>query len=335
MWGKFWFCLRGDFMYQLLIENDGKIYDVTTVLLNDVRLISSIRGEAGSLQFTLYKDDSLQFVEGNRLQFFVDESLVFVGFVVNRYLTSEKMVSVLAYDQIFYLAKNKETYIYWNKTAKNVIENFVTKYSLKAGTLEDMGWIISQRIEEGKSLLDMIFSAIALSYGATGKEFFFYDKAGELTLQSRESLILPIVLKSDEDIAKYTYETDISKDTYNAIKIYQAANSDVEGLVYQAENTDQIKEWGRLQGYEHVTLDLNYIQIQTLGQQFLSQKGRVQKYLTLDIMDAGQWITAGNSFFLEIAELEESSLESKRVLVEKCTHIFSTGEHRMILEIYL
>lgn len=322
-------------MYQLLIENDGKIYDVTTVLLNDVRLISSIRGEAGSLQFTLYKDDSLQFVEGNRLQFFVDESLVFVGFVVNRYLTSEQMVSVLAYDQIFYLAKNKETYIYWNKTAKNVIENFVAKYSLKAGTLEDMGWVISQRIEEGKSLLDMIFSAIALSYGATGKEFFFYDKAGELTLQSRESLILPIVLKSDGDIAKYTYETDISKDTYNAIKIYQSANSDVEGLVYQAEDTEQIKEWGRLQEYEHVALDLNYAQIQTLGQQFLSQKGKVQKYLTLETMDAGQWITAGNSFFLEIPELEESSLESTRVLVEKCTHIFSTGEHRMIMELYL
>lgn len=321
-------------MYQLLLENKGSIYDATNILVDEVRWFSSVFGEAGTLEFSIYKDDVINFVEGNSVQFLVNGEKVFSGWVMTKNRTSEQIISVVAYDQLFYLAKNKETYIYTGKTATDIVKFFSGKYGFVTGDLGDTGWVIPNRIEEGQSILDMIFSAIEITKNSNGKEFIFFDRAGSLTLKEKTDFELPIVICDDGDIQDYWYETDISKNTYNSIKIYQGAKQSGEELVCQKDDSLKISEWGRLQKYEHMTFGLNKAQIESYASEFLDNYGKVSKKLKVTLVNNQQMIFAGNSFYLEIPNLAEIAVAQK-VFVERCNHVFKTGEHTMILEIDL
>lgn len=321
-------------MYQLLIENKGTIYDATDILVEEVKWFSSIFGEAGRLEFAVYKDGLIDFVEGNAVHFLVGGEKVFSGWVMTKTRTSQQIISVVAYDQIFYWAKNKETYIYTGKTASDIVNFFCGKYGFATGSIDNTGWVIPSRIEEGQSLLDMVFSALEITKNSNGKEFLFFDKAGKLFLQEKSKFILPVVLKNDGGIQDYWYETDISTNTYNAIKIYQGASQFGEELVCQKEDSELIKDWGRLQKYEHMTFGLNKAQIENYASEFIENNGKVSKKIKITAVNNDQLFFAGNSFYLEIPDLAEISV-AREVLIERCTHSFKMGEHTVVLEVDL
>jgi len=318
--------------YQLLLEHRGAIYDATPILEEGVRWEAGIQGEAGRLYFSIVRDGVVNFVEGGAVRFWVDGRLIFSGWVMTKERTSNQIIFVTACDQLFYLAKNKETMIYQGKTATSVIRTIAQNHQMPIGELSESGWVIPQRIEEGQSLLDMIFSALEITKQATGREFFFFDRGGMLTLKEREELIVPIILRSDGGIKDYRYKTDISKDTYNTVKLYQAGRKESERLAYYAQKADKVKEWGQLQYYRHVPFELNQAQLKEIADQILKEKCRVVKRLTIENINGDAIIYAGDSIYIEIPELSEISLVGLAV-VERCTHIFRDGAHTMRAEI--
>lgn len=318
--------------YQLFLEHHGTIYDATPILVEGIRWEASVLGEAGKLFFTVVRDGIVNFVEGDSVRFWVDGEILFSGWVMTKERTSDQIISVMACDQLFYMTKNKETMIYQGKTATEVIQTIAKNHELEVGEISESGWRIPQRIEEGRSLLDMVHSALEITKEATGEEFFFFDKAGRLTLKKREEMMVPLILGSNGGISDYWYKTDISKDTYNTVKLYQAGRKETERLAYFAEKEEKVKEWGRLQYYKHVSFQLNQAQLQEMAKQILSEKCRVVKELTIENINGDEMIFAGNSIFLEIPELSEISLVGIAV-VKRCTHIFHDGAHKMKLEI--
>lgn len=313
---------------RLLIEHHGTVYDATEILTNSVIWESSVRGEAGKLTFTVVRDGIIHFVEGDKVQLYTDGILRFSGWVMKKERTDAQIISVTAYDQIFYLAKNRGTYVYWDKTAVDVIRMIAGEYGLQTGAMTNTGWVIPQRIEEGETLLDIILSALELSERATGKEFFFFDDGGKLTVKERKEMESKGIFRCDGGVASYTYMTDISKDTCNGVRLYQAGRKEMERLTFQKENGQKVKEWGRLYAYHHVPFELNQAQMQEIADGILREKCRVQKILVVDNVNGDADVRAGQSVYLDIPDLAEVGIE-KSVLVEKCTHIYRDGEHRI------
>ena len=101
--------------FRILIAHNGTVYDATPVTLEGVELVQSIRMEAGCLRFSVVRDGILNFVEGDKVQFYVDGLLRFAGWVMTKERTSAQIIAVTAYDMLFYLAKNKDT----NGSGKN------------------------------------------------------------------------------------------------------------------------------------------------------------------------------------------------------------------------
>lgn len=97
--------------FRILIGHNGTVYDATPVTLEGVELVQSIRMEAGFLRFSVVRDGILNFVEGDKVQFYVDGLLRFSGWVMTKERTSAQIIAVTAYDMLFYLAKNKDTYV--------------------------------------------------------------------------------------------------------------------------------------------------------------------------------------------------------------------------------
>lgn len=57
------------------------------------------------LQFRIPKDSVLDFTEGDRVQFSVNDTVVFLGFVFEKSHSKDNVISVTAYDQLRYFKK--------------------------------------------------------------------------------------------------------------------------------------------------------------------------------------------------------------------------------------
>ena len=107
---------------KLLLQHGTSIYDATPILEGRVEWFASVMGKAGRLKFRVVRDGIVNFVEGDRVSFYVDSVLRFSGFVMTKERTSEQIISVTAYDQMFYLVRNKGTYVFLNKSAKEIMQ---------------------------------------------------------------------------------------------------------------------------------------------------------------------------------------------------------------------
>lgn len=317
---------------KLLIQHKNVTYDATGTVTGEVMLENSISGKAGKLSFQVIRDGILNFVEGSKVLFFVNNKVKFSGWVMSKSRTSEQIIFVTAYDQLFYLVKNRDTYLYWNKKASDLVRGIAADYKLTLGEVKDTGWVIPQRIEEGQTLLDIILSALEITKRGCGREYFFYDEAGKLTLQARESMKLPFLLSCQGQISDYTYTTDIEKDTYNSVRLFQAEPKQNQRLVHSAIREEKIGEWGQLQYYQKVDHRLNQAQLKEIAENVLAEKCRVHKKLTVENINGGIDLRAGNSIVIEIPELAEINLKGQ-ALIEQCVHRYSDGEHRASLRI--
>lgn len=320
--------------FKMMIQNGTESFDVTSIIEGEVVLENSVAGSASRLFFRLIRDGIAQFTEGSKITFSVDDTIKFSGWIMKKSRTSEQILSVTAYDQIFYLSKNKSTYMYQNKKASELIHRIANDYGLETGNVVDTKWNIPFRVEEGKTLLDMIFSALEITERNTGEKYIFFDQGGELALLHKKDLVLPIFLSSSGQIQDYSYTTDISEKTYNTVCLFQADRKEIQKLAFSTQCDNKIKSWGKLQYYEKVDHQLNQPQLKEMAESILNQQCCVQRSLHVVVLNPDLPIQAGNSILLEIPELGDISLK-KMCFIEKTTNYYSDGENRVELQIAL
>ena len=136
-------------------------------------------GVPGKLTFNVISDHILNFSEGSAVQLRVDGAKVFFGFVFTQKRDKENRISVTAYDQLRYL-KNKDTYMYENQTASEVIRMIAADFALNVGEIEDTGYVIAERSEMDTSLFDIIQNALDITLVNTKQMFVLYDDFGKL-----------------------------------------------------------------------------------------------------------------------------------------------------------
>ena len=193
---------------ELLIANhSGKIY--IPAVEEGIQWTTERSLSPSTLKFTVVKDDALKFEEGDAVRLTVDGQGVFFGFVFSKRRNKEHLIEVTAYDQMRYL-KNKDTYVYENKTASQVIQMIANDFNLNLGNIEPTKYVIPSRVEDNHSLFDIIQNALDLELQNKGELFCLYDKFGSLTLQNIASMKLDLLICEDsaEDLYK-NYEMKI------------------------------------------------------------------------------------------------------------------------------
>ncbi len=113
--------------YELTIQNNNTIY--LPCIEDGITMNTERRGTPGKLEFVVLKDDNIDFEEGNAVRFKDNEDNIFFGFVFSKKRNKDKKITVTAYDQLRYL-KNKDTYLYTNKTASEVVKMIANDFSL-------------------------------------------------------------------------------------------------------------------------------------------------------------------------------------------------------------
>ena len=145
---------------ELLIQNGKKVY--IPVVEEGIAWSTERKGSPGQLTFKVVKDGILNFTEGNAVRLKVNGKNVFYGFVFIKKRDKDGIISVTAYDQLRYL-KNKDTYVYTNKTAGEFIQMVASDFNMQTGTIQNTGYKIASRVEDNVALFDMAQNALDLT----------------------------------------------------------------------------------------------------------------------------------------------------------------------------
>lgn len=305
-----------------------KVYEVGDITDGDVTWATDRSGSPGKMTFTLLKNTGeLNYLEGDHTTVQRDGWNIFSGYVFKKVKNIDK-IDTTCYDQLRYL-KAKQSYNVIGMTAGGVIRMIAADFGLKVGYLEPTKYVLPTYLYDEKTLLDIIVDCISRTSLSTGVVYNFYDEYGHLTLRRAEDMASLYVIGNESLATDYTYETSI-EDTYNYIKLVRPNKATQGSDAYIATDSRAMYEWGKLQYYEKVDEDLNDAQLREMTQNYLAyyaQKGRTLKLTCIGVPG----IRAGSMILIDIPDLGDIRLK-KMLLVNKCTHHISSGEHTMDLE---
>ena len=287
------------------------------------------RSTPGKLTFKVLKDDIINFQEGAAVRLKVNGVPVFFGFVFTKKRDKDQIITVTAYDQLRYL-NNKDTYVYENKTASQLVKMIAADFSLNVGTVEDTGFTIASRVEDNTSLFDMIENALDLTLQNNKEMFVLYDDFGKLTLKNISSMYVGepgAYLMIDEETGEnFEYSSSIDTDTYNKIKLTYDNEDTGKREVYIAQDSGNMNAWGVLQFFNTLSKGENG---QAKADALLQLYNKKTRNLKITNALGDPRVRAGSMVVINLA-LGDMNVKNF-MLVERVTHKFNLDEHFMDL----
>lgn len=311
---------------EFLVEVDGKIYEISE-LVKSVSYTDKLNDGCSKLEFS-YIDDDLIIKNGNAVRFKYDNANIFYGYVFKVSRNKSKEITVTAYDQLRY-CKAKDTIVVKNDTITTLVNKMCNYFNLRKGVLTDTKYKLPVSVQDDKTWLDIIYTAISDTLMNTGKWYCLRDEFGSLAIRDLEDLTLNLIL-GDETLAyDYEYEKSIDDEFYNQIKIVSDNEETAKRDVYIAKDSNSIDRYGLLQYFEVLDKNANPSQAKSKADMLLNLYNRELETLTLECLGDTR-VRAGNSFY---GQIEDISL-NKRLIVKSVTHEF-VPVHTMSLEVMI
>lgn len=307
---------------ELLIQHGSQVYQ--PIVEEGIQWETERKGVQGKLSFKVLKDTFLNFIEGDAVRLKVNDEKVFYGFVFQKKRDKEGIITVTAYDQLRYL-KNKDTYIYVNKTASEVVKMVADDFNLQCGTLEDTKFKIESRVEDNQTLFDIIQNALDLTLQSKSEMYVLYDDFGKLTLKNIGNMKVEILI--DEDTGEnFDYSSSIDGETYNKIKLAYENDKTGKREIYIAQDSSHINQWGVLQYFETIDEKVNGKAKADALLKLYSQKTR-----NLTIKGAFGDIRVRGGSLVAVSLNLGDMVANSFLLVEKAKHTFNESFHTMDL----
>ncbi|EMS70191.1 XkdQ/YqbQ family protein [Ruminiclostridium cellobioparum] len=309
-------------MPKLIIQNGKTLY--APLVEEGITWETARKGVPGKLEFSVVKDNVISFQEGNLVLMQVDDKDVFYGYVFTKRRNKDGTIKVTAYDQLRYL-KNKDTYNYENLTAGGLVKKIAEDFRLKTGVIENTAYVIKSRLEDNKTLFDMIQTALDLTLQNTKKMYVLYDDSGKLTLRNIEALKLPLFINKNtaED---FDYTSSIDGETYNKIKLSYNNEKANTRDIYLVEDSNRVGAWGVLQYYESIDERTNG---KAKAEALLSLYNQKTRNLSVSGVFGDIRVRGGSIIAVDLA-LGDINLKSY-MMVEAVKHTFNGNQHTMDL----
>ena len=210
---------------ELIIQSseDGTIYDLSNIT-KSISTSKPLDSSAGKCSFSIDTNkNKIKIPMGSTVSLTVTENGKKKGKFFGYVFTCEPngdSVSITAYDQLRYL-KNNESYVLTGTTMEKLIRRIGTDFQLRLGTIEGVGYILPERIEDNKSLGDIIQRAIDFTLQGTQKQFIIRDEFGYLCCRDVKNLVTNLVIGDVSLLKSYDYKESIDSNVYNSVKLYK------------------------------------------------------------------------------------------------------------------
>ena len=308
---------------EIYIQNGSKIF--YPVIQGEITLSWERKGVPGKLEFTVIKDEIIDFQEGNPVKLIVNKTAMFYGFIFTKSRkANDPTINVVAYDQTRYL-KNKDTLTEEGLKASDLLKRIASDFRLNLGVVEDTGYRIETIVEEDSTLFDMIQNALDETLLNTGQLYCLYDEAGKLTLKNVNSMKLNLLI-DEETGESFDYESSIDDQTYNKIKLTYDNDQTGKRELYIVQDGNNMNQWGVLQYFESVQTSTGAAAKADALLNLYNQKTRK---LTVKNAFGDVRVRAGCAVVVSL-DLGDMTVQNY-LMVEKVMHRFKEEEHFMDL----
>ncbi|HUM44421.1 MAG TPA: hypothetical protein PKI14_15865 [Fervidobacterium sp.] len=311
---------------EFLVEVDGKIYEISE-LVKSVSYTDKLNDGCSKLEFS-YIDDDLRIQNGSVVRFRYNGANIFYGYVFKHGQNKQKEITVTAYDQLRY-CKAKDTIVVKNDTIDSLVRKMCNYFGLKAGTLTSTGYKLPVSVQDDKTWLDIIYTAIDDTLTNTGRWYCLRDEFGAVAIRELQELQLDLVLGDASLAYEYEYQKSVDDNFYNQIKIVSDNESTGKRDVYITKDSGSIAKYGLLQYFEVLDKNANPAQAKSKAEMLLQLYNREVETLELNCIGDVR-VRAGNSFFGQIEDIQLN----RRLIVREVTHEF-VPVHTMTVSVML
>ncbi len=298
-------------------------------VLEGVEWSTQRAGAPGRLTFKTAGMDAEKLAEGAAVRFSAAGQALFYGFIFTKRYEKNGVAAVTAYDQLRYF-KNKDTYVYENKTASQLLRMLAGDFRLRTGEIEDTRHVIASRVEDNATLFDMMAAALDLTLLSTGEMYVLYDDAGALTLKNLRSMLVggpgAYPLLEETNASELEYSESIDSGSASRVKLICDNRQTGRRDVYIAQSGALMNAWGVLQYFEKLSAQENG---QAKADALLRLYGRASRSITVK-KARGDVRVRGGSLLAARLTAGGKRLENL-MLVEKAVHTFKEGAHTMDL----
>ena len=269
------------------------------------------KGRKGSssrtLAVTLIDDDGYKHArsgidveQGHQCIFSYDGVELFRGIIMSQTQSNQKKLQFTAYDNGIYLANNKDTFCYENKTASDVFRDCCTRFGLPMGEVASCSYKIPELTKSKTTAFDAIADALSLDLDATGIRHYVASSKGKLSLLTRRENILQWVIEVGQNITSYSYSRSI-EDIKTRVKMVSKEGT----TVAEKSNAELEKKIGIFQEIDQPDESLTTAQVNDLIESIMEEKGTPERTLTVEAMGIAE-VISGIGVYIIIPELEIS-----------------------------
>lgn len=312
---------------QLLVVKDKKTIDMTN-LVQSVRWSGRKGSSARTITVTMIDDDGyrharsgIDVADGNQCVFLVDGKERFRGILMNQNQGDKKQLKFKAYDNGIYLANNKDTFVYKNKTADQVFSDVCSRFGIPTGEVAKCSYKIPELTKSKTTGQDAVLDALGLDYKATGTRHFISSDKGKLSLLQRKDQVISFVVDGDANLYGYSYTKSIE-----SIKTRVRMISKEGTTLAEKSNSALEQKIGIFQEIQQPDESLTKAQVKDLVGNVLDTLDDPEETLTLNILGDPD-VISGKAILVKIPHLGIS----RAYYVDSDDHTFEDNMHTMSL----
>ena len=313
-----------------LIIIQGKQAKDISQLVERVKWCGRKGASARTLAVTLIDDDGYQHArseieveQGFQCIFSYGGEELFRGIIMSQTQNSKKKLTFTAYDNGIYLANNKDTFVYENKTASDVFRDCCKRFGMPVGEVSECSYKIPELTKSKTTAFDAIMDALSLDYDATGIRHYVASSKGKLSLLTRRENILQWVIEVGENLSSYTYSRSIESIKTRVKIVAKGGTTLAEKSLPALE-----KKVGIFQEIEQPDESLSPAQVNDLIESILDEKSTPERSLSLEAAGIPE-VISGMGVYIIIPELGLA----RTFYVDEDTHIFEDNKHTMSLRL--
>lgn len=312
---------------QLLVVKDKKTIDMTD-LVKSVRWSGRKGSSARTITVAMIDDDGyrharsgIDVADGNQCVFLVDGKERFRGILMNQNQGDNKQLKFKAYDNGIYLANNKDTFVYKNKTADQVFSDVCSRFGIPTGEVAKCSYKIPEFTKSKTTGQDAVLDALSLDYKATGTRHFISSDKGKLSLLQRKDQVISFVVDGDANLYGYSYTKSIE-----SIKTRVKMISKEGTTLAEKSNSSLEQKIGIFQEIQQPDESLTKAQVKDLVGSVLDTLDDPEETLTLNILGDPD-VISGKAILVKIPHLDIS----RAYYVDSDDHTFEDNMHTMSL----
>ncbi|GIP55242.1 XkdQ/YqbQ family protein [Paenibacillus vini] len=267
------------------------------------------------------KEQAVPFEVGKEIRFYSDNAGLFRGIIFEYSVSDKGDAMITAHDENVYLTKNADSRKFTKMTAGAIVKEICKAFEIPVGTVANTGYVIPKFIFQGKTLWDMIVTALTETRKQNNRKFSVSSKGGLLYLRERKEVVVRWYLERGVNILSANRSLSI-ENMRTAVKV--EAGEEKKRITATAKDAAAAKKYGLMQHYETADSDMKKSQLDQLASQRLRELSKVGEEITVEALGNVE-VVAGAAVYA----FESMTKTAGGYYVTADKHTFEDGAHRM------